>query len=317
MIDVREKIKRQLARRPHNPGRIGLKINLYHDFEVEAVVRAADAAGVAANQIECMMVGDSYLTTHLARSSTRLEPGEHEWARGLMASLVSECRAAIDRTLPTSEAPYLLADMPDGAAASPDSAIRSARSFLDAGAEAVKLEVASEYDFVTLEGVCDAGIPAVVHLGYTPQQGPLRRYGATIDEFCGLCDDVRRARACGAVAIVLEMVTETANRLLCRPHPGGLAVYSIFSGRAELGAQSLNVWDSVFQRRASKYFPPTATLDVARDRDRYGPETIVPAMRELMRMTVDRRFPLTPEGRDLPAVLIDPWGEDLPRSNAA
>lgn len=318
MFDVRARIDGQRQRRSHNPGRIGLKINLYHGYELEAVAAAAEAAGLAPNPIECFMVGDSYLMTHLGRSSTRLDPAEQGWALDLMVSLVAESRSALDRCYTGPDRPYLLGDFPDGAAGTPERAIAAARRFMEAGAEAVKLEIAGDADLVILEALVAVGFPVVAHLGYTPQHNRLRRYGATVEELRQLCQAACTVRDLGAVALVLEMVTETANRLLSRPHPDGLATHSIFSGRADLGGQSLNVWDTVFRPgRPSRYFPPTATLDPATDRHRYGPAVLVPAMTELLRLTVGGEFPLSPPGHDLPAALFDPWGDNLRRAGAA
>ena len=314
---MRARIGVQRLRRSQHPGRIGLKINLYHDYELEAVAAAADAAGLVTNPIECFMVGDSYLTTHLGRPSTQLDPDEWDWALELMVSLVEESRLALDRTYTGLDRPYLLADFPDGAARTPDRAIQAARRLTEAGAEAVKIEIAGSADFATLDALATTGFPVVAHLGYAPQRSRLRRYGAMVEEITQLCQAARTARDLGSVALVLEMVTQTANRLLSRPHPTGLATYSIFSGKADLGGQSLNVWDAVFRPgRPSKYFPPTATLDPATDRDRYGPATIVPAMTELLGLTMSGEFPLSPSGSDLLAVLFDPWGDGLRHADA-
>jgi ketopantoate hydroxymethyltransferase len=308
MIDMRARIDAQREHRSKNPGRIGLKINLYHGYELEAVAAAAEAAKLVPNPIECFMVGDSYLTTHLGRPSTRLGPSEWDWALNLMVSLVAEVRRALDRAYAGADRPYLLADFPDGATRTPDQAIEAAQRFADAGAEAVKLEIASSADHLTLETLVAHGFPVVAHLGYTPQHNKLRRYGGTVEELYQLCRAARAVRNLGAVALVLEMVTETANRLLS--HPRGLTTYSIFSGKADLGGQSLNVWDAVFRPASpSKYFPPTATLDAATDRARYGPATTVPAMTQLLRMTVEGEFPPSPPGDDVVATLFDPWRE--------
>jgi ketopantoate hydroxymethyltransferase len=306
--EARTRISGYLQRRPLNPGRIGLKINLYRDYELAAVAEAAAASALDPDPIECFMVGDSYLMTHLGRATTRLEPNEHAWALRLMADLVVECRAARDVHYGAEEPPFLLADLPDGAVATPDKAVASSRRLMDAGADAVKIEVASEDELALVAAVAEAGIPTVVHIGYTPQRGSLRRYGGTAEEIANLCDAARTARDLGACALVLEMVTEAANAVLCAPHPDALPVYSIFSGRADLGGQSLNVWDSVFSSgRPSKYFPPTATLDPAVDRGRYR-EALVPAMTELLRLTVAGEFPLSPKGHAFPPELFDPWG---------
>ena len=315
---VRAQIRAMHRRRATNPGRVGIKVNLYRGYELEAVAAAGADARLHPDPIECFMVADSYLMTHLARPTTRLEPQEQEWGLALMAGLVAECRQARDRVFRQGTRPYLLGDLPDGAARSPRQARASAQTLIDAGAEAVKLEVAGPAQLPHVDALASAGIPVVTHVGYTPQRGELRRYGRTRAEVAAICDLARSVRELGAVAVVVEMVTEETNRLLCAAHPDGLPVYSIFSGRADLGGQSLNVWDSVFRpSRPSASFPPTATLDAVEDRDRYCPEVIRHAMRELLQLAVEGRFPPSPRGAHVPDARLeglDAWSQPLPEA---
>ncbi len=292
---LRALVTAQHRQRETNPGRVGIKVNLYHGYELEAVAAAAAEAALDPDPIECFMVADSYLMTHLGRPSTRLAPGERDWGLALMAALVAECRDARDGAYRNGARPYILGDLPDGAARTPRYAVTSAQVLIDAGAEAVKLEVAGRAQLAQVDALGAAGIPVVVHLGYSPQRGELRRHGQTRAEVAALCDLAGSVRNLGAVAVVVEMVTEAVNQLLCAPDPDALPVYSIFSGRADLGGQSVNVWDSVFRRTPpSRFFPPTATLDPTLDRDRYRPPVIRAAMRELLQLTVEGRFPPSP-----------------------
>jgi ketopantoate hydroxymethyltransferase len=302
--------------RAANPGRVGIKVNLYHGYELEAVAAAAVDAGLRPDPIECFMVADSYLMTHLGRPTTRLETDEWPWGMDLMCRLVGECRDARDRVYGVGDRPFLLGDLPDGAATTPDRALDSAGRLLRSGAEAIKLELSGKKQLAHVEVLAEAGVPVIAHLGYTPQRGELRRFGKTMEELTALCSLACAVRDRGAVAVVLEMVTEAANRLLTQPDPRALPVYSIFSGRADLGGQSLNVWDSVFRpSRPSQFFPPTATLDSATDRAKYGPEAVRTAMGQLLALTVQGVFPLSPgPAQDLDRLALQrfrPWEADV------
>ncbi|MFF7635713.1 3-methyl-2-oxobutanoate hydroxymethyltransferase [Kitasatospora sp. NPDC008050] len=301
-------------RRFDDPGELGLKINLYRGLEVEGLARALAAPGLADSPIECLMVGDSYFMTHLGRPGTVLAgAAEQEWALATLVALVAEVRGAMERHLPTARRPFLLADLPDGATADRAAALAATARYTAAGADAVKIEVAGERELRCVEAVAATGVPTVAHLGYTPQLGRLARHGEGMAEALTLFAQARRAREAGAAALVVEMVSEPVNQALSRPHQDGLPVYSVFSGRARWGGQSLNLWDSVVRpARPSRFFPPTAVLDAAEVPTRYTPELIGDRMAELIRLTRDGGFPLSPrtaltehEIADLSA--FDPW----------
>ncbi len=304
---------------------IGIKVNLYRAYEVTALASVL-TGDLATCPLECLMVGDSYLMTHLGRPSTRLGPGqEQRWALDLLASLVAEVRVAIDGAFRDGAIrdgairdgaiarPYLLADLPDGSARSTAQALASAGAMLEAGAEAVKLEVGDDSSLRVLASLSAHGIPTVAHLGYTPQVGRLARYGDTLAGAMALFEQARGARDAGAAAIVLEMTSEAVNQALSRPGPGSVPVYSIHSGRARYGAQSLNVWDAVFRQPGpGRFFPPTAELDPGTDRRRYTPELIASKLDQLLRLTIAGQFPPSPPSRlgedERRAVVeCDPW----------
>lgn len=318
MSDVIARIDRQRAARlaaPHFPG---LKINLYRGYEVEGVARAlADNPELGRHaRVESVMVADSYLMTHLGRSSTILSAAsEQQLFLDVMVSLVAEAAAAMAGCFAGRDAPYLVADMPDGAAETSEDALRNAGRMLRAGADVVKIEVTSDARCTVIEALTAAGVPVMAHLGYTPQGGHQSRVGRTADELLDLFARARRVRDAGATSLVIEKVSRLANELLSRPDPAGLKTYAIFSGRAANGGQSLNVWDSVFRAPANtRFFPPTGTRDRGDYPAAYTAAVIADHMARLMRMTVDGVFPRDPAG-DLDAALeaelreITPWAD--------
>ncbi len=296
------------------PAQLGLKINAYRGYEIEGLAQALRTPDLVDSPVECVMVGDSYFMTHLGRATTVMSgPAEQEWALATMIGLVGEVRAATDREFAAGRRPFLLADLPDGTTRDAATALDAAARFAAAGADAVKIEVAGESELRRVEAVAAGGLPTLAHLGYTPQLTRLGRHGDAVDEALELFAQARRARDAGACGLVVEMVSEPVNQALSRPHLEGLPVYSVFSGRARWGGQSLNLWDAVVRPvKAGRYFPPTPSIDAHEVPTAYTPELIADRMRELIRLTLAGWFPLSPrtalDPRD--AALIaetDPW----------
>jgi len=123
----------------------------------------------------------------------------------------------------------------------------------------------------------------------------------------------RAARDHGACGLTLERVSEPVNRALCQPRANALPIYSIFSGKAAGGGQSLNVWDSVFMPECPRrYFPPTATLTRAAYPTGYTEAVIREHMIRLLELTLRGEFPLSPpsqlSAQEIEGLLeIDPW----------
>jgi ketopantoate hydroxymethyltransferase len=264
------------------------------------------------------MVGDSYLMTHLGRSSTQLDAREHEWFLNVMISLVGEVARALAPVAPVAplkgaRRPFLLADMPDGAAATPARCLAAADRLAAAGAEAFKLEITSRESLGVLEALARHGHTVLAHIGYTPQDGTNRRYGDTVAEAQDLFAQARAVRDHGACGMTLERVSEPVNRALSRVRPGALPAYSIFSGKAPGGGQSLNVWDAVFAPDVPRrYFPPTSTLARSAYPHGYTEPVIRDHMVKLIHATLRGEFPLSPPTQlaagDVEALVeLDPW----------
>lgn len=108
---------------------------------------------------------------------------------------------------------WLIGDMPYMTyQPSVESAIRSAGRFMaEAGCDAIKLEGGAEMAD-RLHGIVSAGIPAMGHLGLTPQSasalGGFRLQGKTALQAKKIVDDARALEEAGAYAILLEMVPD-------------------------------------------------------------------------------------------------------------
>jgi ketopantoate hydroxymethyltransferase len=293
-----------------------LKINLYHDYEVEAVATAAqrlERKGYPV-RVECIMVSDSYLMTHMGQKATSLQSSsaQKEFFQK-MKRLTQEVSDAVASSFSSASRPFVLADMPDGSTTTPEKAIDHATQMMMVGADAVKLEIFSVDRFEIVQALSEAGIPVVSHLGYTPQNGENRSFANSLDEAVQLFEHARMARDAGSIGLVLERVNELVNQCLCRPSLYSIPIYSIFSGQADWGGQSLNVWDSIFKPDfPGMFFPDTATKSRTDYPQCYTEENLSVSMYELMRQTIAGDYPRSPVSKlpqsDLRKIIcFDPW----------
>lgn len=301
---------RRITRRP-------IKLNLYRDYEVEAVAQAWGdnpllELGIG---LDCLMVSDSYLMTHLGRKSTRLASGEQALFLEIMTGLVKEVAHRTAQLFP-DDTPYIVGDMPDGSVATGEMALRSADRMRNAGADVIKLEVHSISVMPIIERLVREGFRVMAHLGYTPQAGADGRVGGSLDGAHALFASARQVREVGAESIVLEKVDEFVHRALV-DHPDALPSYAIFSGKSERGGQSLNIWDSVFKPGfCARYFPPTARDTADSFPAAYSRHVISQRISELLSLTAAGEFPLSPptslSREDLRSLAtIAPWTAEV------
>jgi 3-methyl-2-oxobutanoate hydroxymethyltransferase len=103
----------------------------------------------------------------------------------------------------------VVGDMPIHTFATPAQAVATAKQFIDAGAQAVKLEGGVSHT-AHIAAITDAGIPYMAHIGMLPQQvreqGGYRVKGKTQSEAEALIADARAVEKAGAFSVVLEIV---------------------------------------------------------------------------------------------------------------
>src|SRR3984893_12877835 len=146
--------------------------------------------------IDIILVGDSLGMVVLGyedTTSVTLEEMLHHTravARGVKSALV-------------------VGDMPIHTFDTPNEAVTTARKFIDAGAQAVKLEGGVSH-VAHIEAITDAGIPYMAHIGMLPQhvreQGGYKVKGKTQSEGEALIADARAVERAGAFSVVLEIV---------------------------------------------------------------------------------------------------------------
>jgi 3-methyl-2-oxobutanoate hydroxymethyltransferase len=146
--------------------------------------------------IDVILVGDSLGMVVLGyedTTSVTLEEMLHHTravARGVKSALV-------------------VGDMPIHTFETPAQAVATAKQFVDAGAQAVKLEGGVSH-VAHIEAITDAGIPYMAHIGMLPQhvreQGGYKVKGKTESEAEALIADARAVEKAGAFSVVLEIV---------------------------------------------------------------------------------------------------------------
>jgi len=135
--------------RRHAPTISRMKVNLYKGFEVEGVAHAYYKIKQtrAYCPLECIMVADSYLMTHMGRNSTKLssQKEKKEFFK-TMLGLIHDVHQTRNRTFQVEDKPFILGDMPDGATDSIVVAVKAGVEMMEAGSDAVKVEVSNEND---------------------------------------------------------------------------------------------------------------------------------------------------------------------------
>jgi len=103
----------------------------------------------------------------------------------------------------------LVADMPIHTYETPRQAVETAKKFVNAGAQAVKLEGGLSH-VAHIEAITDAGVPFMAHIGMLPQsvrdQGGYRIKGRTQSEVEALLADASAVEDAGAFSVVLEII---------------------------------------------------------------------------------------------------------------
>lgn len=109
----------------------------------------------------------------------------------------------------------LVADLPIHTYDDPAEAVSSARTLIEAGAQAVKLEGGVSH-VPQIKAIVTAGIPVMGHIGMLPQsvreEGGYKVKGRTQSEAEALVRDGQAVEAAGVFAVVLEIVSPEAAR---------------------------------------------------------------------------------------------------------
>lgn len=281
-----------IKKRIQNPQRPGIKVNLYHDYEFDAL---AEVLKGQRYQVESVMVGDSYYMTHLNQTSTKLTHDQKAQSIDLLPELVNEVSRAMDNYQSLFAMPFLMADVPDGLSATQVDVILT--GFKQAGATCVKFEpTGPEHCSALIAAIKKQGLLPAVHMGYKPQINANQLYCSDKGSLEKYKEELIALKQAGAAVVIFERISEVANKVLTQfSIELGLLPYSIFSGKAYLGGQSLNIWDSVVKQEThSVFFPPTACLQRSDVEASYKKPCIQKCIRDLLCLTINQVFPPSP-----------------------
>jgi 3-methyl-2-oxobutanoate hydroxymethyltransferase len=149
----------------------------------------------------------------------------------------------------------VLADMPFGSYATPESAFANAVQLIQAGAHMVKLE-GGAWLADTVRFLTDRAVPVCAHLGLTPQSvhqlGGYKVQGKTTESADQLRSDAQLLQACGAQMLVLEAIPAALGKEVSE----GLAIPTIGIGAGpDTAGQVLVMHDllGVFPGRKARF----------------------------------------------------------------
>lgn len=223
--------------------------------------------------VDMILVGDSLGMTMLGYDST---------LPVTMEDMIRHSQA-VRRGSPNA---WLLGDMPYMSyQPSVETAIRNAGRFMaEASCDAVKLEGGIEMAD-RMAGIVQAGIPAMGHLGLTPQSvsalGGFRLQGKGALQAKKIVDDAKALEEAGAFAILLELVPDRVCKLIT-DRAEGCIIISLGSGPDAHG--QLLIYHDMFGLYP-KFKPRMAKV--------YGNagEVILNGVVEYVREVTDREFP--------------------------
>lgn len=176
------------------------KITMLTSYDC-STAKYIDEAGV-----DSILIGDSVGMTVLGYENTLQVTVDD------MVTFTKAVSRGAKRALIVADMPFLSYQT------SKQQAFENAGKLIRAGAQAVKIEGASETTLEVIQALVDAGIAVVGHLGFTPQFinsfGGYYVQGKSYEQAVKLLEDAKRLEEAGVFSIVLEMVPEEAAKIV-------------------------------------------------------------------------------------------------------
>jgi 3-methyl-2-oxobutanoate hydroxymethyltransferase len=161
------------------------------------VYDAAFARMAEAAEIDMLLVGDSAANVMLGMDRTA----------GISMEAMCLFTSAVKRGAPNS---YIISDMPFGSDSTPKSAACNAKKFIEAGANAVKVE---GLPLDSLRAIIEEGIDLVGHLGLLPQTAKnFKQTGGNEEEAEEIFEQAKVLDSLNPCAIVLEHIPNTLGK---------------------------------------------------------------------------------------------------------
>ncbi len=162
-----------------------------------------DMAGV-----DIILVGDSLAQVALGYGSTTEVTLEE------MLVFTKAVSRGVQNALVVADMPFMSYQI------SIEDAIKNAGRFIQAGAQAVKIEGASPYIIEIITRITQSGIPVMGHLGFTPQYintiGGHYVSGKSVETTIELTAMARNLEKAGAFSVVLEMVPQESSKFITK-----------------------------------------------------------------------------------------------------
>lgn len=162
-----------------------------------------DRAGV-----DIILVGDSLAQVALGYGSTTEVTTEE------MLVFTKAVSRGAENALVVADMPFMSYQI------SIEEAVKNAGRFIQAGAQAVKIEGASPYIIETITRITQSGIPVMGHLGFTPQYintiGGHYVSGKNIQSTLELADMAQNLEKAGTFSVVLEMVPQESSNFITK-----------------------------------------------------------------------------------------------------
>lgn len=162
-----------------------------------------DMAGV-----DIILVGDSLAQVALGYGSTTEVTLEE------MLVFTKAVSRGVQNALVVADMPFMSYQI------SIEEAIKNAGRFIQAGAQAVKIEGASPYIIEAITRITQSGIPVMGHLGFTPQYintiGGHYVSGKSVETTIELTAMARNLEKAGAFSVVLEMVPQESSKFITK-----------------------------------------------------------------------------------------------------
>ncbi len=171
-----------------------------HRLVASTAYDASTAAVLDGLPLDFLLVGDSVAMVVYGHRSTR--PAD--------VDMLARHTAAVRRGAPSKA---IVADLPWVAARDPDVGLAAARTLMDAGADAVKLEALPD-SWDVLQRLVAADVPVMGHVGLLPQlveRGDYRVAGRG-EAAEAVCDAARMQEEAGCFALVVECVPADLGR---------------------------------------------------------------------------------------------------------
>ena len=184
--------------------------------------------------IDIVLVGDSLAMVALGYKNTNSITADE------MRIFTSAVARGVENAMVVTDMPFMSYHT------SIEDAVKNCGMMISSGANAVKIEGATDYIMSVIERLVQVGIPVMGHIGFTPQFlnsiGGYKIQGKTQEAAELLLSQAKKLEKAGVFSIVLEMVTEECGKYISE----NITVPTISCGAGRFCDAQVLVSDDVF-----------------------------------------------------------------------